>query len=148
MVEGARVRYAEAVRTGVRTLAAARKLRREMSPPEVRLWLRLRTPGEGLPRIRRQHPIGRYVLDFYFPAARLCVEVDGQAHGMGDRAQRDARRDAWLAERGIETLRIAASDVMADADTIADGVLQAATARAKPPPSALPTPPPLRRGGE
>jgi very-short-patch-repair endonuclease len=55
---------------------------------------------------RRQHPIGPYVLDFYCSAARLAVEVDGYSHEVGDAPAYDARRDAWLLERGIETLRI------------------------------------------
>ena len=148
MVEGAFTRYVAGMRIGSRTLSAARRLRREMSPPEVRLWLRLRAPGSGLPRVRRQHPLGPYVLDFHYPAAKLCIEVDGAAHGMADAPARDARRDAWLATRGVETLRIAAAEVMADPDQIAWAVLQAAMARAKPPPSAAPPPPPLRRGGD
>ncbi|WP_397404921.1 endonuclease domain-containing protein [Phenylobacterium sp.] len=98
------------------TIRRARSLRRRMTPPEARLWVALRCKTQGL-RFRRQHPIGPYVLDFYCDAAKLCVEVDGQAHWIGDAQARDADRDAWLTLRGIRTLRIAASLVFEDLDT-------------------------------
>ncbi len=86
--------------------------------------------------------MGPYVLDFYCPAARLVVEVDGWGHNMGDRPAKDERRDAWLAERELEVLRIPAGDVMADPDGVADSVCRYAMERAGPPPSASPPPPP------
>jgi very-short-patch-repair endonuclease len=55
----------------------ARRLRREMTPPEVVLWERLR--GRRLHDLhwRKQHPFGPYILDFFCSAAALCVEIDG-----------------------------------------------------------------------
>jgi very-short-patch-repair endonuclease len=90
-----------------------------MSPPEVRLLVRLRTLRSQGVRFRRQHPVGPYVLDFYCAEARLAVEVDGFAHRTEDRPERDERRDAWLGEQGITVLRINAADVMADPDEVA-----------------------------
>jgi len=97
-----------------------------MSLPEVLLWARLRHRQPGIPRCRRQHPVGPYILDFYFSDARLCIEVDGYAHGTGDRPRRDAKRDAWLKARGISVMRYAASDVLDDPDGIAASILDAA----------------------
>jgi very-short-patch-repair endonuclease len=54
-----------------------------------------------MPVFRRQHPIGRYVLDFYCAEARLAVEIDGMSHDLGDRPRHDANRDAWLNARGL-----------------------------------------------
>jgi very-short-patch-repair endonuclease len=82
-----------------------------MSLPEVLLWQQLRRRQTG-PKWRKQHPAGPYDLDFYCDAAKLCVEVDGEGHERGNRPARDARRDAWLAEQGITTLRIPASEVL------------------------------------
>ena len=62
-------------------------------------------------KFRRQHPFGPYVLDFYCTALRLAVEVDGLAHSTGSQPQRDRRRDNWLAEQGVRTLRLSALDV-------------------------------------
>ncbi len=78
--------------------------------------------------LRRQHPIGPYVLDFYCPAAHLAVEVDGYVHGTGDIPERDERRDTWLKAQGISVLRIAASDVMADPDEEAGMIWRTAMA--------------------
>ncbi|MBN3538294.1 DUF559 domain-containing protein [Sphingomonas pseudosanguinis] len=100
-----------------RTVRRARGLRREMTLPEVILWGVLRERTEGL-RFRRQHPAGAYVLDFYCPAARLAVEVDGEVHGRADRPERDARRDAFLAEHGVAVVRIPARDVLRDLDNV------------------------------
>ena len=111
------------------TYNLARHLRREMSPPELRLWARLRAPADGCPRFRRQHPMGWYVLDFYCPLARLAVEVDGGAHALGDRPARDAVRDGWLTGQNVHVLRLTAGEVMRDPDTAADSIVQLAMAR-------------------
>ncbi len=101
--------------------AHARQLRRDMSLPEVMLWRLLKNRGAGA-RIRRQHPIGRYVLDFYCPEARLAIEIDGIGHDMGDRPQRDESRDAWLAEQGVRVVRIPAADVLKDPELVAEAI--------------------------
>ncbi|WP_271065817.1 DUF559 domain-containing protein [Caulobacter sp. NIBR1757] len=100
----------------------ARSLRREMSKPEVWLWTRLRVRLEGQPPFRRQHPMGHYILDFFCPQAKLVVEIDGQGHWTEEQAAHDARRDAWLRAEGLTVQRIAASEVLADPDAIADGL--------------------------
>lgn len=123
------------MRTGVRTLARAKALRREMSPPELSLWLRLKSPSEDCPRFRRQHPIGPWITDFYCPAAKLVVEIDGWGHNLGDQPARDERRDGWMRARGLTVLRIPASEVMADPDGVADAVVRQAMALVPPPPS-------------
>lgn len=91
--------------TTKKTVAKARLFRRELTRPEARLWQVLRTRPGGL-KFRRQHPIGPYVLDFYCPAARLAIEVDGAAHDMGSNPGRDERRDGWLRQRGLAVLRV------------------------------------------
>ena len=73
----------------------------------------------------RQHPIGRYVLDFYCPTAKLAIEIDGIAHEMGNRPQRDEARDAWLAAQGLLIARIEASRVLRDRDGVAEMLVNA-----------------------
>ena len=94
------------------TLRRARNLRRTMTKPEIVLWLHLREDKLGGLRVRRQHPIGPYILDFYCAAARLCVEIDGQQHGTLDAERYDDARTAWLGRKGIKVLRFAAIDVL------------------------------------
>jgi very-short-patch-repair endonuclease len=109
-----------------------------MTPPKARLWMALRKRAGGGLRFRRQHPIGPYVLDFYCVSARLAVEVDGFVHITGDHPERDLRRDAWLAVRGIRTLRIDARDVRDELDGVVGLIVATANSdgpRAPPAPS-------------
>ncbi|HEY0917781.1 endonuclease domain-containing protein [Devosia sp.] len=96
------------MRAPILTQKRARLLRRNLTLPERTLWALLRRDGLGL-HFRRQHALGSYVLDFYCATARLCVEVDGPVHA--ERAAPDARRDAWLGEQGIRTLRFSVEEV-------------------------------------
>ena len=99
-----------------------------MSLPEVLLWQIFRQRPYGL-KFRRQHETVDYTLDFYCSDARLAIEVDGIAHNNFDRIERDERRDAWLAKRGIETLRVPASEVLADVTEAAEAIVAHALAR-------------------
>jgi very-short-patch-repair endonuclease len=110
-------------------MAAARRLRRNLSLPEQLLWRILRA-SRGHCRFRRQHPLGPYVADFYCPRARLVVEIDGAAHD--SRQDRDERRDAYLSSLGLSVLRIAAADVVADPHAVADGLVRLAETSAGP----------------
>ena len=96
------------------TFSRARKLRRELSLPEVLLWDCLRKHGVAGLRFRRQHPIGPYVLDFYCASARLAIEVDGAHHDLPGQICHDTRRDTWLVGQGIRVMRIAATDILDD----------------------------------
>jgi very-short-patch-repair endonuclease len=107
----------------------AKAQRRQMTLPEVLLWQQLRRDRTGL-HWRNQHPAGPYALDFYCDAAKLCVEVDGEAHERGDRPARDARRDAWLAKNGVTTLRIPAAEVLRNLEGVVRLVSETARERA------------------
>ena len=95
----------------------AKRLRKQMTPPEIALWLALRANEEGL-RFRKQHAAGRYVLDFYCAPARLAIEVDGESHNHGNRPERDATRDAWLIAQDIQVLRYPAREMLANLDDV------------------------------
>jgi very-short-patch-repair endonuclease len=97
----------------------ARAQRKSPSLPEGLLWRELRGKAGGV-KFRRQHPVGRYVIDFYCAAAKCAFEIDGIAHDMGDRPAGDATRDAWLAEQGISVVRIAACEVLSDPAIVAE----------------------------
>jgi len=116
-----------------------------MSLPEVVLWQALRKRQLVRVRFRRQHPIGPYILDFYSPGARLAIEVDGSGHDVTSQVQHDERRDAWLSQRGIDVLRVAAADVLRD-ETL-EGVLRTIEALIAAPSAALRAAPPPPSGG-
>ena len=105
-----------------------------MSYPEVLLWQRLRGSPMGL-RFRRQHPIGSdYTADFYCPAARMVIEVDGEIHSVAGAPERDAVRDAYMRAQGLMVVRVPAIDLLRDADGTAEAIV-VLCAVAPPPPA-------------
>jgi very-short-patch-repair endonuclease len=82
-----------------------------MTLPEKRLWDALRKLDA---RIRRQVPIGAYVVDFACHEAKLIVELDGPVHAFPDKQARDASRNAWLTGQGYRLLRFANAEIMDD----------------------------------
>lgn len=106
-----------------KSMRIARQQRRAMTPPEVKLWALLRRSPAGI-RFRRQHPIGPYVADFYCPGAKLVIEIDGLIHDFPQTVGRDAVRDEYMRGIGLQVLRIAATDVLADPTAVADGLVQ------------------------
>jgi very-short-patch-repair endonuclease len=115
-----------------------------MSLPEVLLWRELRGQREGY-KFRRQHAAGPYSLDFYCVSAALCIEVDGKAHDMGSNPQRDERRDTWLTEQGIKTIRIPAEEILANIEPVIILIRQECASRSPSTGFAGP-PPPENRG--
>jgi very-short-patch-repair endonuclease len=108
-----------------RNVQLARKLRKEMSLPEVLLWQQLRGRPLGI-KFRNQYPIKGYVADFACLKARLLIEIDGIAHDMGDRPERDVRRDILLKADGWRIIRIAAKRVLAEPLLTAEAVVRLA----------------------
>ena len=116
-----------------RLLAHARTLRRTATPAERKLWQVLRNHQVVGLKFRRQMPLGPYIADFYCPAARLVVEVDGISH---IDAPGDAVRDAWMSEQGIRVFRISNLEVLNNLEGVVTAIQQAA--RLTPPPYPLP----------
>jgi very-short-patch-repair endonuclease len=83
------------------------------------LWRLLRLNRREL-RFRKQHAIGPFVADFYCPAAKMVIEIDGATHD--ERQDFDGRRDAYMASLGLRIVRIPAADVLADPLAVADGI--------------------------
>jgi very-short-patch-repair endonuclease len=98
----------------------AKRLRRAMTDAERVIWYAVRANRAGL-SLRRQSPIGPYIVDFVCHAAGLVIEIDGSQHLEGKGLAYDKRRDAFLASRGLRVLRFTNLDVL----TNRDGVLEA-----------------------
>ena len=90
--------------------------------PEVLLWNLLRKAPAGVV-FRRQHPIGQFVVDFYCAKAKLCIEIDGMVHDMGEKPRKDESRDALLRDLGLEIVRILAADVLKSPETVAEALV-------------------------
>ena len=106
----------------IETVHLARRLRRDMSLPDVLLWNELRGQPQGL-KFRRQHPVRGFIADFACLDRRLLIEVDGIAHAMGDRPSRDEIRNGVLGELARTVLRVTAADVLKDPATVAATVI-------------------------
>lgn len=100
-----------------RTVKLARKLRSEMTLPEVILWRALRRRPGGF-KFRRQHPAGSYILDFYCARLSLAIEIDGVVHDAAGRIDHDAVRSHFLRSQGIATLRVPARVVLEDLNLV------------------------------
>lgn len=83
----------------------ARRLRGRQTGAEKHLWRALRAGRFAGFKFRRQHPAGKYFLDFYCPMARLAVELDGFQHGTPRDEQHDLEREKWLDGEGIQVVR-------------------------------------------
>jgi very-short-patch-repair endonuclease len=82
-----------------------------MTDAERTLWSELRGRRLGTYRFRRQHPIGRYVVDFVCLDKRFIVEIDGGHHSAPDQMAYDARRTRWLEDAGYTMWRATTTDV-------------------------------------
>jgi very-short-patch-repair endonuclease len=85
------------------SIASARRLRRNMTDVERKLWSKLRGGQLDGYKFRRQHPLGPYVLDFFCESERLVVEIDGGQHA--NTKAKDDLRTAWLIARGCRVIR-------------------------------------------
>ncbi|MEN5115977.1 DUF559 domain-containing protein [Luteimonas sp. TWI662] len=89
--------------------AFAKTLRRNMTGAELVLWRHLRAHRFDGQKVRRQQPIGPYVVDFVHFGARPIIEADGGQHV---ESPKDAVRDAWLNEQGFQVLRFWNDDIL------------------------------------
>ena len=107
------------MRATARSMRYARQLRRRLSLPEMLLWRLLRLNRREL-RFRKQHAVGPFVADFYCPAAKMVIEIDGATHDWEQEA--DFTRDDYMRSLGLRVTRISAGDVLADPEGVADGI--------------------------
>ncbi len=92
-------------------------LRKSSTPEEIILWHELRNNKLGA-RFRRQHGIGRYILDFYCFKARLIIELDGNLHDK----EYDEVRDEFFTQLGYQTLRIKNKRIIQNLNNVLEGI--------------------------
>ena len=93
-----------------------------MSLPEVLLWVQLQKRPGGH-KFRKQFPQAGLAIDFACLAARLAIEVDGEAHNRGDQPDFDQYRDAVLRERGFTVLRFPAREVLQNMEGVLSSIV-------------------------
>ena len=99
----------------------ARELRRDSTDAERALWALLRSWQLDDNKLRRQAPIGPYIVDFVCHRRRLIVELDGGQHL--DATPYDTRRTAWLNANGYEVIRLWNTQVLEDPEAAAAHIL-------------------------
>lgn len=104
-----------------RIITKARQLRKEDTSAEKLLWKKLRGNKLGV-KWRRQHPIDMYILDFYCPKAKLCIELDGSVHTSKENREYDKMRNLYLKNKNIKTLRFWNSEVEKDLDGVLEKI--------------------------
>lgn len=105
----------------------ARSLRANLTDAEQRLWARLRRKQVLGVQFYRQKPIGNYIADFYAPAARLVIELDGSQHFETPQREHDKRRTADLERLGLRVLRYTDRQVLLELDSVAEEIFQCVT---------------------
>ncbi len=111
--------------------AYAREMRGRMTDAEALLWMLLRNRRIAGAKFRRQHPVGRYILDFYCVEKHLGIELDGGQHG--EAVAYDQRRDDWLRVQGIQVLRFWNNQMLAETEAVMEVIYWAVVEKAPPP---------------
>jgi very-short-patch-repair endonuclease len=95
-----------------------RMLRRNMPQAEVILWSKLKDKGLGGYKFRRQHSVGKFVIDFYCPKLKLAIEVDGDSHFVGGANECDRERQSIIETFGITFLRFTNREIYENIDGV------------------------------
>ena len=101
----------------------ARGLRKNMTDAERKLWSALRRKQLMNLQFLRQRPIGPYIVDFYCPDAALVIEVDGGQHYSEKGKDSDRKRDAYLADLGLNVLRFNDREVLTNLEGVYESLL-------------------------
>jgi very-short-patch-repair endonuclease len=125
----------------------ARRLRREVTDAERKIWLHLKRLSSGKSHFRRQATIGPYFADFACHELRLVIEIDGGQHNEPIRVAADVARTAYFNSYGYRVLRFWNNDVLNNVDGVLAAIQNALTVSASRPPTPDPSPP-QAGGGE
>ena len=99
-------------------------LRNNLAPAESRLWARLRRKEMHERRFRRQYSVGPYVVDFYCPALKLAIELDGESHLGEEAREHDRVRQSYIERFGISFRRFTNTEVFEDLEGVLAAIEQ------------------------
>ena len=102
-----------------------RQLRKRQTPAEDFLWQHLRGSQLGGFKFRRQHRIGRYIVDFYCAPKKLAVELDGPIHRRRDVRENDVEKTAYLHSLRIRVIRFSNHEVLNNVEGVKNSLLRA-----------------------
>jgi very-short-patch-repair endonuclease len=103
----------------------SRELRKQMTDAEQALWQRVRRKQILGLQFYRQKPLLSFVVDFYCPAAKLVIKLDGSQHHEPEHQARDRERDARLDALGLRVLRFDNRQVLCEMDAVLETIRRA-----------------------
>ena len=104
------------------------QLRERQTKAEAVLWERVRKKQVMGLRFRRQHPISKYILDFYCHKTKLAVEIDGGYHNSPEQKEADHLRTKDLEEMGVRVIRFTNEQVLDDVEGVVGEIESACAA--------------------
>src|SRR5882672_6082636 len=108
----------------------ARRLRRNLTDAEKRIWNRIRSRSLNGHKFVRQEPIGPYIVDFVCRERRVVLEIDGSQHAENPR---DVERDKWLRDHGYWVLRFWNNSVIENINGVLGRIAELLEFRSCPP---------------
>jgi len=99
----------------------AKELRKNMTQAESLLWEKLKMNRLGK-RVYRQHPIGKFIVDFYCHRALLVIELDGRIHDRKEISERDEGREYELKRYGLNIIRFRNEEVFNNIDIVIEKI--------------------------
>jgi very-short-patch-repair endonuclease len=101
-----------------------RDLRQKTTDPELSLWYHLRDRRLNGKKFRRQYSIGRYVVDFYCPEAKLAIELDGDSHFTEDAQEYDQQRTDFMNSAGVVVIRFTNQEVKGNLTSVLEAIVE------------------------
>ena len=102
----------------------SRRLRKNMTEAEVKLWCQVRRKKIKDVQFFRQRPIGNYIVDFYAPEVGLVIEVDGGQHYEDEGLEYDEMRDAYIKGLNLKVLRVSNLDVLNNMEGVVERIIE------------------------
>ena len=99
----------------------AQKLRKKMTDAEKIIWEKLCNKQLGV-KIRRQHPIWKFIADYYCHEIKLVIEIDGGIHLLEENKEYDISREVTLNEFGIEIIRFSNDQVVKEIESVIEKI--------------------------
>jgi very-short-patch-repair endonuclease len=114
----------------LKSMKSTRKsLRNSLTPAEAILWKNLQRSQLDGKKFRRQHSIGRFVVDFYCPEFRIAIELDGEGHFNSFKAEYDSRRTAYMNKLHVQVLRFENRAVLDNLQGVLEAIRRSLTER-------------------
>jgi very-short-patch-repair endonuclease len=122
-----------------RSLNLAKNFRQRQTDAENLLWNQLRDRKLNGVKFRRQHCIGKYIVDFACLKKKLIIEIDGGRHNDSAKKADDEQRTAWLEAEGYNVLRYWNNDVQENIEGVIENISEYLLLKKHPHPDPLPS---------